>query len=76
MPGSGTNSKRQHYGRFDEGNDIEFGLETLVEANKNQGTGRNKSVASNEAGWEDSNSDRAIVQTTTTAITYSTARDI
>jgi hypothetical protein len=69
MPGPGTNPKRQHYGRFDD--DPEYGLQTLVEGRKNNSDVKTNSVGSQEAGWEDGNSDRAIVQTTTTAITYS-----
>ena len=68
MPGPGTNPKRQHYGRFD---DEEYGMETLVEGRKKNLDAATKSVGSQEAGWEDNASDTAIVQTTTTAVTYS-----
>jgi hypothetical protein len=71
MPGPGTNPKRQHYGRFDDGNDLEYGMETLVEGRKRSSDVGTKNLGAHEPGWEDSNSDRAIIQTTTTAVTYS-----
>ena len=74
MPGPGTNPKRQHYGRFDDGSDMEFGMKTLVEGRAGK-TDIGKSDGSHEAGWEDGNSDRAIIQTTVTAITYSKKSD-
>jgi hypothetical protein len=71
MPGPGTNPRRNHYGRFDNSNDLEYGMETLVEGRKGNVDVGTKHLGDSETGWEDGNSDRAIMQTTTTAITYS-----